>query len=197
MTRPLRLTARGSSEDGYRFAVAVPEGCSLFTGHFPGQPILPGISHLALAQWALGEIMGKEVALAAVRSLKLRRPVVPGNLLELRIGIAGDKGVARFGGPGGGGAGGLRRGGGAGSRNWLPGGYSRRPLYRAVAARWTSPSRRRSAAGGRLAARGLCRHHRPGRPRSGGGYSQHLCPGESLSDAKAPSLFVPDHVHGI
>src|SRR5258705_10288982 len=96
MTRPLRLTARGSGEDGHRFAVAVPEGCSLFAGHFPGQPILPGISHLALAQWALGDILGKEVALAAVPSLKLRRPVVPGNLLELRIAIPGEEGVARF-----------------------------------------------------------------------------------------------------
>lgn len=96
MTPPLRLTARGFGGDGHRFAVAVPEGCSLFTGHFPGQPTLPGISHLALAQWALGDILGKEVALAAVRSLKLRRPVVPGNLLELRIGIPGDEGVARF-----------------------------------------------------------------------------------------------------
>jgi len=96
MTRPLRLTARGDGEEGHGFAVAVPAGCSLFTGHFPGQPILPGISHLALAQWALGEILGREVALAAVRSLKLRRPVVPGDLLELRIGIPGDEGVARF-----------------------------------------------------------------------------------------------------
>jgi 3-hydroxymyristoyl/3-hydroxydecanoyl-(acyl carrier protein) dehydratase len=96
MKCPFRLTARGSGEDGHRFAVAVPEECSLFTGHFPGKPILPGIAHLALAQWALGEIMGKEVGLAAVPSLKLRRPVAPGDLLELRIGIPGKEGVARF-----------------------------------------------------------------------------------------------------
>jgi 3-hydroxymyristoyl/3-hydroxydecanoyl-(acyl carrier protein) dehydratase len=96
MTRPLRLIARGSGEDGHRFAVAVPEECSLFIGHFPGQPILPGIAHLALAQWALGEITGREVALAAVRSLKLRRTVVPGDLLELRFSIPGEDGVERF-----------------------------------------------------------------------------------------------------
>jgi 3-hydroxymyristoyl/3-hydroxydecanoyl-(acyl carrier protein) dehydratase len=96
MTRPFRLTVCGSGEDGHRLDVAIPAASSLFTGHFPGRPILPGIAHLALAQWALGEIMGREVALAAVRSLKLRRPVVPGDLLELRIGNSGEDGWWRF-----------------------------------------------------------------------------------------------------
>jgi predicted hotdog family 3-hydroxylacyl-ACP dehydratase len=96
MTRPLRLTARGSGEDGHRFDVAISAASSLFTGHFPGHPILPGIVHLALAQQALGEIAGREVALAAVRSLKLRRPVVPGDLLELRLGNPGADGWWRF-----------------------------------------------------------------------------------------------------
>ncbi|HEV7507463.1 MAG TPA: hypothetical protein VGS07_21440 [Thermoanaerobaculia bacterium] len=96
MTSPLRLTARGSGDDGHRFGVAVPAASSWFTGHFPGRPILPGIAYLALAQRALSEILGREAALAAVRSLKLRRPVVPGDLPELRIGPPGEDGVARF-----------------------------------------------------------------------------------------------------
>src|SRR5204862_6532027 len=96
MTPPLRLTARGSGGAGHRFDVEIPAASPLFTGHFPGRPILPGIAHLALAQGALSEIMGREVSLAAVRSLKLRRPVVPGDLTELRIGPPGEDGVARF-----------------------------------------------------------------------------------------------------
>ena len=96
MTRPFLLTARGSGEDGHRFDVAISAASSLFTGHFPGHPILPGIVHLALAQQALGEIAGREVALAAVRSLKLRRPVVPDDLLELRLGNPGADGWWRF-----------------------------------------------------------------------------------------------------
>src|SRR6476659_6063693 len=96
MTPPLRLTARGSAGDGYRFGIEIPAASRLFAGHFPGRPILPGIAHLALAQSALSEILGREVALAAVRSLKLRRPVVPGDLPELRIGPPGEDGAARF-----------------------------------------------------------------------------------------------------
>jgi predicted hotdog family 3-hydroxylacyl-ACP dehydratase len=96
MTPPLRLTARGSGGDGHRFDVEIPAASSLFIGHFSGRPILPGIAHLALAQRALSEIMGREVSLSAVRSLRLRRPVVPGDLPELRIGPPGEDGVARF-----------------------------------------------------------------------------------------------------
>ena len=96
MTPPLRLTARGSGEDGYRFGVEIPAASPWFSGHFPGHPILPGIAHLALAQLALSEILGREATLGAVRSLKLRRPVVPGDLPELRIGPPGEDGVARF-----------------------------------------------------------------------------------------------------
>ncbi|MFY9821097.1 MAG: hypothetical protein WAM82_06930 [Thermoanaerobaculia bacterium] len=89
---PFRLTR----EDGHRFIVEIPAASPVFAGHFPGRPVLPGIAHLALAQRALSEILGREVALAAVRSLKLRRPVVPGDRLELRIGPPGDDGAWRF-----------------------------------------------------------------------------------------------------
>jgi predicted hotdog family 3-hydroxylacyl-ACP dehydratase len=74
---------------------AIPPSSPLFAGHFPGRPILPGIAHLALAERALREILGHDVAIAAVRHLKLRRPVSPGEDLELRIGLP-DEGVVRF-----------------------------------------------------------------------------------------------------
>ncbi|HSS52407.1 MAG TPA: hypothetical protein VLX28_25980, partial [Thermoanaerobaculia bacterium] len=74
----------------------IPAASSWFTGHFPGHPVLPGIAHLALAQRALSEMRGREAALAAVRSLKLRRPVIPGDVPELRVGPPGEDGVVRF-----------------------------------------------------------------------------------------------------
>ena len=90
------LTAEAAGEGGHRFAVEIAAASPLFAGHFPGRPILPGIAHLALAQRALEDITGREVALAAVRSLKLRRPVVPTDPLELRIDSPGQDGAARF-----------------------------------------------------------------------------------------------------
>jgi predicted hotdog family 3-hydroxylacyl-ACP dehydratase len=74
---------------GRRFRVEIPAASPLFEGHFPGYPILPGIAHLALVERALGP-------LAAVRSLKLRRPVFPGSVLELSCGEPAADGWVRF-----------------------------------------------------------------------------------------------------
>jgi 3-hydroxymyristoyl/3-hydroxydecanoyl-(acyl carrier protein) dehydratase len=55
--------------------IEIPEG--FFAGHFPGHPILPGIAHLAL--------VAQDFPVAEVRNLKLRRPVVPGDVLDLDL----------------------------------------------------------------------------------------------------------------
>jgi predicted hotdog family 3-hydroxylacyl-ACP dehydratase len=73
-----------------RWRVEIPTASPLFAGHFPGHPILPGIAHLAMVERALGR------ALAGVRSLKLRRPVGPGDALALWISSVNDEGWARF-----------------------------------------------------------------------------------------------------
>jgi 3-hydroxymyristoyl/3-hydroxydecanoyl-(acyl carrier protein) dehydratase len=57
--------------------ITIPEGSPYFAGHFPGHPILPGIAHLAL-------VAGKR-PLAEVRILKLRKPVLPGDVLDLSL----------------------------------------------------------------------------------------------------------------
>ncbi|HVG08975.1 MAG TPA: hypothetical protein VNM67_14825 [Thermoanaerobaculia bacterium] len=60
--------------------ITIPEGSPFFAGHFPGHPILPGIAHLALVARALGN-----PPLAEVRVLKLRKPVLPGDVLDLSL----------------------------------------------------------------------------------------------------------------
>ena len=62
-----------------------------FAGHFPERPIMPGVLVLeALAQTAAVGVLwnepanrGRGLALAAVRSARFRRPVVPGDILRL------------------------------------------------------------------------------------------------------------------
>jgi 3-hydroxymyristoyl/3-hydroxydecanoyl-(acyl carrier protein) dehydratase len=60
--------------------IEVPEDSRFFAGHFPGHPILPGIAHLALVAQALGD-----PPLAEVKTLKLRKPVGPGDVLDLNL----------------------------------------------------------------------------------------------------------------
>lgn len=69
--------------------ITIPEGSPFFAGHFPGHPILPGIAHLALVARALGG-----PPLAEVRVLKLRKPVLPGDVLDLAM--AETDGLVRF-----------------------------------------------------------------------------------------------------
>ena len=83
---PFRLLETG---DDRRFRVEIPASSPLFAGHFPGHPILPGIAHLAFVERAVGP-------LAAVRSLKLRRPVLPGDALDLTLGAPEEDGWVRF-----------------------------------------------------------------------------------------------------
>jgi 3-hydroxyacyl-[acyl-carrier-protein] dehydratase len=73
-----------------RFRIEIPAASPLFAGHFPGSPILPGIAHLAIVERALG------TSLAAVRSMKIRRPVAPGETLELSLGSPDGDGWIRF-----------------------------------------------------------------------------------------------------
>jgi predicted hotdog family 3-hydroxylacyl-ACP dehydratase len=75
-----------TSSEAFRLLPASP----LFAGHFPGHPILPGIAQLAFVEQALGG------SLAAVRALRLRRPVVPGEALDLSLGAPDGEGWVRF-----------------------------------------------------------------------------------------------------
>ncbi len=73
-----------------RLAVELDPASPLFAGHFPGHPILPGIAQLAFVEQALGG------SLAAVRSLRLRRLVVPGETLDLSLAAPDGEGWVRF-----------------------------------------------------------------------------------------------------
>lgn len=61
----------------------IPASGSLFEGHFPGRPILPAVALLDRALHAMGTA-GAERALRGVANLRLRRPVIPGDVLDLQ-----------------------------------------------------------------------------------------------------------------
>ncbi|HYO13448.1 MAG TPA: hypothetical protein VE685_09670 [Thermoanaerobaculia bacterium] len=74
-----------------RLHLEIPAESPFFAGHFPGHPILPGIAHLALATRALSE-----QAILEIRTLRLRKPVGPGEALEVFAEGPGEDGIARF-----------------------------------------------------------------------------------------------------
>lgn len=64
-----------------------------YAGHFPGQPILPGVVLLDEALHALAAQQGVPVPAGQIKSAKFHRPVLPGEALTLRATAAPGGGV--------------------------------------------------------------------------------------------------------
>ena len=73
-----------------------------FQGHFPGEPVMPGVLIIeALGQTAgvlvyraMGEeAEGKGVYLMSINRVKFRRPVVPGDQLRLELDVVKHRGM--------------------------------------------------------------------------------------------------------
>jgi len=92
---PFLLVDRVLELEGYKRAVGIKNVSvnePFFQGHFPGQPIMPGVLILeALAQLSgtlllrRMEYTGKLPVLWAIDKVKLRRAVVPGDQLRLEV----------------------------------------------------------------------------------------------------------------
>ena len=70
-----------------------------FQGHFPGQPIMPGVLIIeAMAQVAgvlafhSGASPGKSVYFMSIEKAKFRRPVVPGDQINLEVNVLQHRG---------------------------------------------------------------------------------------------------------
>ena len=70
-----------------------------FTGHFPGNPIIPGVLMVeALAQTgavsilSLPENKGKNAIFGGINNLRFKKQVVPGDVLRLEVNIIKQKG---------------------------------------------------------------------------------------------------------
>lgn len=70
-----------------------------FAGHFPGQPIMPGVLIVeALAQTgavailSMEENKGKNALFGGINKLRFKKPVVPGDVLKLEVKIIKQKG---------------------------------------------------------------------------------------------------------
>ena len=75
-----------------------------FPGHFPGQPIMPGVLILealaqtgAVAALSLPENRGKLALFGGIKNARFKRQVVPGDVLELKCTLTKRKGPVGIG----------------------------------------------------------------------------------------------------
>ncbi len=68
--------------------IFVPEDCIWFTGHFPGEPILPGIALVHTVYEAVltdAQDRGETVQISSLKRIRFTGPVRPGDTLLLSI----------------------------------------------------------------------------------------------------------------
>jgi 3-hydroxymyristoyl/3-hydroxydecanoyl-(acyl carrier protein) dehydratase len=85
MSAPLVLSIDRPSPDDAVVTLGLPENHPAFAGHFPDQPVLPGVVQ---THWAIrlgDELLGTGCAAALAFKVKFRRVIQPGEGLELRL----------------------------------------------------------------------------------------------------------------
>ena len=65
--------------------VRIAEESPFFEGHFAGEPVLPGVAHLALVQELLREHVDASLSILGIDVLRFRAPVVPRDELDVEL----------------------------------------------------------------------------------------------------------------
>ncbi len=77
--------------------VAVPADSIWFQGHFPGDPLLPGIAQLHLVNETLRAALGDDMRLLGLQRVRFKRIIRPDETITIRVEpVEGKSGLYRF-----------------------------------------------------------------------------------------------------
>ena len=70
--------------DGENFtaSLSLPGELAVFEGHFPGNPILPGVAYIFIAEKLAGRFVGEDLMLKELKKTKFFAPTLPRTHLE-------------------------------------------------------------------------------------------------------------------
>jgi 3-hydroxyacyl-[acyl-carrier-protein] dehydratase len=72
----------------FRTSVAFAENLSVFAGHFPGAPLVPGVYLIDAARQIAERALGLSLSLAEVRDGRFTASTGPGDVVEFQIVLA-------------------------------------------------------------------------------------------------------------
>ncbi|MBS8272796.1 AMP-binding protein [Thalassospira tepidiphila] len=73
------------TDDQVTLTLSIREDLIYFVGHFPGMPILPGVTQLHWATSYASSIFGTPETTGEVSQLKFRKPILPGHIVTLEL----------------------------------------------------------------------------------------------------------------
>lgn len=79
-----------SSHDGGNFALLMLAGHPVYEGHFPGEPVTPGVLTLAMVRECASELAGNWLQYKAIKSCRFAATIRPGDSLILNIDMTND-----------------------------------------------------------------------------------------------------------
>ena len=73
----------------FRFAPSDP----VFAGHFPNQPLVPGVFQLEMARLGAEWLIGEQLGIREISKAKFLRPIVPSELVRMNLRVSQSDGA--------------------------------------------------------------------------------------------------------
>jgi len=92
--RAARISGPTPEPDGgaaveFRFAAADP----MFVGHFPKQPLVPGVFQLEMARMGAEWSLGEQLTVREIARAKFLRPILPTELVRMNLKVSDSNGT--------------------------------------------------------------------------------------------------------
>lgn len=64
----------------------------IYAGHFPGQPVVPGVCTLTIIKECIGEVLGQDVSYSSIKECKYMSALIPDEDLFITVSLTVDEG---------------------------------------------------------------------------------------------------------
>ena len=72
-----------SKENEISADIHVPPDSPWFDGHFPGEPVLPGVAQIGMAVDAISNALNQDLRISGVRRVRFKRMIRPDDQLKI------------------------------------------------------------------------------------------------------------------